>query len=340
MTEGSIASFSPQAASAALAQFSALRVLVIGDLFMDEYIEGEMYEISKEGPIPVIRRESSTQAAGAAGNLAASLRNLGAAVTVIGIIGAGARGRTLLSQLEAKGIDTKGIIATAELPTFTYTKIRARVENAPSREVLRLDVLPSLPLSPALEGEVLEKARSLAVRADGIIVLDQIRHLITPALLDELPSLARACGALLHGSSRDHIGDFHDFDLITPNDREARGAAGGGASDAGSLGQRLKERGRHRQILLTLGAEGMALFPASGPMLRLPSYAEEVVDVTGAGDAVSATAMLGNILGWSLPQVAWTASQAAAIAISKVGTHHVSREELAAWIEGRAAATG
>jgi bifunctional ADP-heptose synthase (sugar kinase/adenylyltransferase) len=101
-----------------------------------------------------------------------------------------------------------------------------------------------------------------------------------------------------------------------------------------ALGRALQRLGRHKKVLLTLGAEGMACFPPRGPVERLPTYATEVVDVTGAGDAVSSVAVLGNILGWDLGSVAWAASQAAAIAIAHVGTHHVSRRELEERIGG------
>jgi len=305
-----------------------LKVLVVGDLFLDEYIETEMFEISKEGPMPVLRFESKAQAAGAAGNLASTIRGLGAQVSLVALVGQDPNGRVLLERLGAKGIRTTGILEDPEQPSLTYTKFRARVPNTPSREIYRMDVLPSGPLGPEREKRVLAALEREARRADAIVVLDQIDHLITGPILKEVPRLARKLGIPCQGSSRTRIGLFRRFDLITPNDAEALGAVGGSRRDVRSLGERLRKLGRHRQVILTLGPDGMALFPRRGPMVRLPTFAREVVDVTGAGDSVSAVAALGNILGWDLASIGWAASCAAAVVISKVGTYHLGAADL------------
>ena len=315
---------------AGIAAFQDKKVLVVGDFFLDEYVEGEMFDISKEGPIPVIRLESKIQTAGAAGNLASSIRQLGAQVKVVGVIGEDLNGQTLVEKLEKNGVDCRLLIRD-DKPTLSYTKIRARVESSPSTEVLRLDVLPSGPLPAALEDRLIKSCEQAGSDTAGIIVLDQIRHVITRRFLDALPKIANSRNIFLHGSSREHIGDFHDFDLIIPNDVEARNALGHGSTERltlEDLGEELKKKGRHRQALVTLGPEGMALFPRDEPMQKIPTFARDVVDVTGAGDAVASTAILGNLLGWHLTTVAWMASQSAAIAVAKVGTHHVTREEL------------
>jgi rfaE bifunctional protein kinase chain/domain len=309
--------------------FRRLRVLVVGDLFLDEYVEGEMYEVSKEGPIPVVRVESRTRTPGAAGNLAASIRNLGARVSIVGIAGRDQNGKDLLASLRRLGVRTEGVVVDPGSPTLTYSKLRARVESTPSREILRVDILPGGPLSPRLEKAVIAAVKRVSAGAHGIIVLDQIHHLISPRVLGEIRRIARARRALLHGSSRDHIAGFRGFDLITPNDREAEGAVGGSAGTPDRLARTLASEGKHRKVLLTLGELGMAALDESGIVKRFPTYARSVVDVTGAGDAVSSVALLGNILRWDIATVAWSASQAAAIAVEHVGTHHVSHAELA-----------
>src|SRR5438093_3913873 len=103
-------------------RFRGLRVLVVGDLFLDEYVETEMFEVSKEGPIPVLRFESQTQIAGAAGNLASTIRGLGAEVSVVGLVGRDPHGDVLLGALRRKGIRTAGVLADREQATLTYTK--------------------------------------------------------------------------------------------------------------------------------------------------------------------------------------------------------------------------
>src|SRR5687768_5752452 len=103
--------YSPSEILDSIRRFGDIRVLVVGDLFLDEYIEGEMIEISKEGPMPVIRVDSRTRTPGAAGNLASSIRNLGARVAVVGIVGKDPNSSDLLAALREKGIRTDGVIA-------------------------------------------------------------------------------------------------------------------------------------------------------------------------------------------------------------------------------------
>lgn len=310
-------------------RFQKLRVLVVGDVFLDEYVESEMFEVSKEGPMPVLRFESKAQLAGAAGNLASTVRGLGAQVSVVGLVGRDANGRVLIDQLRKKGLRTQGILQDPKQATLTYTKIRARVASSPSQEILRIDVLPDGPLGEAREKEVLQAIEREIRGSSGVVVLDQIHHLITPRILHEVPRMARAWKIPIQGSSRDHIADFRGFDLITPNEREALGAVGGRRDDFRGLGLRLRRRGRHRQVVLTLGPDGMALFPERGGMVRLPTLARKVVDVTGAGDSVSAVAVLGNILGWDLETIGYTASCAAAVVVARVGTYHLDADDLA-----------
>ena len=320
-----------QELSAELGAFPKLRVLVLGDLFLDEYLEGEMFEISREGPIPVVKLASRVRTAGAAGNLACSLKNLGAQVSVLSLVGEDPAGEELLRQLEKKNIGTESIIRLPSKPTLTYTKIRARVANAPSREILRLDVLPEEPIDNSLEDRVLSVLGAVASKLDAIIVLDQVHHLVTRRILDELPAIAAAHKLFLQGSSRERLAEFHDFNLVIPNDQEAREALGipGEKLPAGELAGELKQQGGHREILLTLGPDGMAALGENREeAILLPSLAGEVVDVTGAGDAVSSAVLLGRLAGWDLHSAASVASHCASIAISRAGTHHVTLQEL------------
>lgn len=314
-------------------RFRKLRVLVVGDLFLDEYVETHMQEISREGPIPVLVHRSTVQTAGAAGNLASSITGLGARVSLAAVVGDDARGEVLRTQLGEKGIQASGVVVDPTHPTLTYTKIRSRVENSPSQELFRIDVLPERLLTEKVESQLLKKIETRLDRVDGVILLDQIHQLVAGRILREVPRRARQKGVFVQGSSRDHIGDFRSFDLITPNDREATEALGGKRRSVKQLGEELRRQGRHREVLLTRGAEGMNLFSRSHSGTRVPTRAREVVDVTGAGDSVSSVALLGRLSGWDLETVARVSSLAAAIVISHVGTHHLGAAELIEAIE-------
>jgi D-beta-D-heptose 7-phosphate kinase/D-beta-D-heptose 1-phosphate adenosyltransferase len=320
-----------QELSATLGAFPKLRVLVLGDLLLDEYLEGEMFEISREGPIPVVKLASRVRTAGAAGNLACSLKNLGAEVSLVSIVGEDSAGEELTTQLEEKNIGTDAIIRLSSKPTLTYTKIRAGVANAPAREILRLDVLPDEPIDSSIEDRVLSVLGEKAGEVDAIIVLDQVHHLVTGRILDELPAIAASHNLFLQGSSRERLEEFHDFSLVIPNDQEAREALGNPGQEIppGELAGKLKQQGSHREVLLTLGPGGMAALGENcEEAVLLPSLAGEVVDVTGAGDAVSSAVLLGRLAGWDLHSAAAVASHCASVAISRTGTHHVTLEEL------------
>jgi D-beta-D-heptose 7-phosphate kinase/D-beta-D-heptose 1-phosphate adenosyltransferase len=322
---------SPVQLGASLDDFSSLHVLVLGDLFLDIYLEGQMFEISKEGPIPVVRLDSRVGTPGAAGNLACSLKNLGASVSLVSLVGEDTAGDDLLSQMGEKGIDTSPIIRQPSKPTLTYTKIRARVESAPSREILRMDVLPDAPIDSSIEDRVLASIEERVAELDGIIVLDQVDHLVTKRILGRLTAMATEHNIFLQGSSRERLAEFQNFDLVIPNDQEALGAiqkTSGELSHVELAGQ-LRQLGSHDEVLLTLGPGGMAaLGRDQAEAVLLPTHAREILDVTGAGDAVSSTVLLGRLSGWDLHSAAWAASRCASIVIGRVGTHHVSLQEL------------
>ncbi len=311
-----------------ITKFNKLKVLVVGDLFLDEYIETEMQEISREGPFPVLVYRSMTQLAGAAGNLASSISGLGAKVSIACVVGDDARGKILKEQLTQKGIQNSACLTDPDHPTLTYSKIRSRVENSPSQEIFRIDVLPQRMLPAKIEEELIKKIDRQLDRVQGVILLDQIHQLVAGKLLREIPKLARKKKVFIQGSSRDYIRDFKGFDLITPNDREASEALMGKVKGIKKIGEAIKKHGRHKKVLLTLGSDGMALFESRRPMSRIPTFATEVVDVTGAGDSVSSVALLGSLSGWDFETVAKISSIAAATVISKVGTHHLGAEEL------------
>lgn len=321
----------PQTLLELLERIAGKRVLVIGDLYLDEYIHGRMEEISKEGPIPVIHADRHTANPGAAGNTACGLAALGAEVWVVGTVGDDRNARLLLDLFKQRGVHTGGVVTAATAPTNTYTKISAGALHTPRQEVLRVDTPRPAPIAGPVERSVLDHLRQLVTQVEAVVVVDQVGGVVTPAVLELAADLARAAGKLLVGDSRERASTFRSFDLILPNDEEASIAAGLPIVDETTLlaaGRRLCEEHRNNLVIITRGKYGMTVFERGGAVTDVPTYAQEVFDVCGAGDTVTATCTLALLAGATPVQAAMLGNYAAGVAVSKPGTVTVSPQEI------------
>jgi len=323
----------------AMDAFSDKKVLVIGDLYLDEYIWGDMAEISKEGPIPVIHIKTRTYNPGAAGNTACGLSALGATTYVAGVIGYDANAKIMMEEFRSRGISTDGVMVDDRVPTNTYTKITAGGFHSPRQEVLRVDTERPRYIDRETEDEILGYVKKIVSGIDAIVVVDQVAGVATPRLLKEVVEIARANSRerpLMVGDSREQARELRGFDLILPNDYEASLATGIKIVDEEGLveaGLRLLREGNNRNVIITRGKHGMSVFEEDGTTTHLPTFAQEVFDVTGAGDTATATATLGLLAGLSVTDAARLANYAAGVAVSKMGTATVSREEIRKTIE-------
>ncbi|MGQ9630505.1 MAG: PfkB family carbohydrate kinase [bacterium] len=320
-------------------RFDGKRVLVLGDLYLDEYIWGDMEEISKEGPIPVIRIRSRTFSPGAAGNTACGLRALGGEVWVVGSVGDDERGRILIDEFSKRGIDTEGILVDSRAPTNTHTKIGAGGTHSPLQGILRVDTERPKYVDPDAEADILRRAEYIAQGADAIVVVDQVAGVVTPRILKEVVEIARRCGCLAVGDPRENAREMRGFDLILPNDREATIATGLRITDEDSLirvGRHLLGLG-NRNVIITRGEKGMSVFTGDGRISHIPAFALEVFDVAGAGDTVTAVATMALLAGADAISAAELANYAAAIAVSRAGTVSVTRDEIRDFIRRREA---
>jgi len=321
----------PQALREILDSFPGKRVLVVGDLYLDEYINGRMEEISREGPVPVIHMDSCTRNPGAAGNTACGMAALGARVWAVGVLGLDANGDLLRQELVRRGVETAGLVTDGAIPTNTYTKISAGATHTPRQEVLRVDTPRPSAIVGDIEREVLDSISLLAPRVQAIVVVDQANGVVTPAVLALVTRLAREHHLLLVGDSRERASSFRGFDLILPNDEEAAAAAGLAITDEATLrevGRRLCLEHGNRLVIITRGKHGMSIFDQEGNVSDVPTYAQEAFDVTGAGDTVTATCTLALLAGASAMQAAMLGNYAAGVAVALPGTVTVTPEQI------------
>lgn len=316
-------------------EFAGKRIVVLGDVMLDEFIWGRVRRISPEAPVPVVEVDRQTLALGGAGNVVSNLTALGAAAVPIGVIGDDPDADRLRGAFAELAVSTGRLVVDAARPTTVKTRIIAH-----NQQVVRADRESRAPISAAIEDLVAEGFRGEIEAADAIVVSDYGKGLLTPGLLAQALSAARERGLMvcLDPKMRS-FAHYQPLTVITPNHQEASAASGISIEDEQSLaeaGRKLLDSIDIRAVLITRGEEGMALFTNGGPdgaeVTYIPTVAREVYDVTGAGDTVIATLALALASGASLEEAAILANHAAGVVVGKVGTASVTRDELLATI--------
>ena len=323
-----------------LQAFRSLRIVVIGDVMLDHYIWGEVTRISPEAPVPVIHVMRESHTAGGAANVALNLAALGAKAALIGTIGEDEAGRNLVAMLAAAGVDVSGCGVDPAAPTIVKTRVIARtqqlcrIDREAARHAYALDA------SAAIEG-LLDVA---VAGADAIILSDYAKGVVTQALIDRLLPLAAARGVLVAVDPKPARQlDFRGVGLLTPNRHEALAMAGlpepglGETYPLEEICQRIHERHAPRLLVITLGADGMAVCREGKVEAVLTTAAREVFDVSGAGDTVIATLTAALAAGASAVAAARLANLAAGVVVSHMGTVTATPEELLALPEPEAA---
>jgi rfaE bifunctional protein kinase chain/domain len=314
-----------------IARFPGRRVLVVGDLMLDQYVRGAVGRISPEAPVPVVRVTGESSIPGGAGNVVNNLASLGANVSVIGVIGADDAGSRLMEQFRGRGVDVSGV--RVDLERQTTQKCRVIAER---QQVVRFDRESAGPLSHLTEARLLESLDLALPRADAVILSDYGKGVINPRVLARAITLARRRGLPVTVDPKpEHFRLYKGVTCVTPNTSEAwacmRRDAKAGPGELDLLGRDILKVLRSRSVLITRGPDGMSLFEhaAKGRITHIPTQAREVFDVSGAGDTVISTLTLALAAGASLRRAAALANHAAGIVVAKLGTATTDVKELA-----------
>jgi D-beta-D-heptose 7-phosphate kinase/D-beta-D-heptose 1-phosphate adenosyltransferase len=308
-------------------KFEGCRILVMGDLMIDEYLWGRVERISPEAPVQVVSVEKDSMTLGGAGNVVSNLVDLGARVTVAGVIGAGADGDTLLSMLKARHVNTDGLVRDSNRPTTKKTRIIGGHQH-----VLRIDRETDQRISEPHADRLITFVRERIHDHDLVLLSDYGKGVFPDALLGRLMETAKQEQKTIIVDPKGL--DFKKYagaTAITPNKREASLAAGIEIVDEASLvaaGEKLLHEIPVEKLLMTCGNEGMVLFAQGEKPYRVTAEARQVFDVSGAGDTVLSVLGLGLASGGSFKEAATLANVAAGIVVGKVGTATVSAEEL------------
>lgn len=320
----------PERAEALVHRFAARRLLVLGDLMLDEYLWGKARRISPEAPVPVVEIEHESFRLGGAGNVASNLVALGARPLLVAVTGADAAAERVRALL-ADGSLEADLLTDVTRPTTVKTRILAQ-----HQQVVRADRESRTPLSEALTRRLLAIVRDRLESVEGVIISDYEKGTITPSLLEALlPELReRQLPVFLDPKVR-NFPYYRPVTWIKPNQREAEAVTRREITDEVSLleaGRELQRLVDSEYVLLTRGEHGMSLFSREGFVQHIPTVAREVYDVTGAGDTVMAALSLSVVAGADPVEAAQLANYAASVVIAKLGTAVVTRQELLAAI--------
>ncbi len=310
-------------------------VAVIGDFCLDEYILGKANSLSPEAPVPRVIIDSKTYIPGAAGNVASSIRALGATTAAFGVIGNDISGKILVQELGKRDVNTSGMVIV-ERYTPTYSRIVAG-----RQQLVRFDLENENEIDQKLIEKIFQKMETVIKDSDAVIFADydEIGHgLARPNLIENLAQSSIKYNKILAGISRKRLYHLRNFTLLVPNEREACQSAGLELKTeeyTEAVGRALVQ-GLNSNVAITRGEKGVVVFAKNGKATHnLPSFAKKVVDVTGAGDVLTSAMVLSLSSGASLYEAAHIGSYAAAVAVGKEGTATVTTKEIMELANGK-----
>jgi D-beta-D-heptose 7-phosphate kinase / D-beta-D-heptose 1-phosphate adenosyltransferase len=312
-----------------LARFDSQTILVLGDVFIDEYLNGDCSRLSPEAPVPILKVDAlkTRRVLGGAANTAANIASLGGKAVLIGLIGEDAHGREFQELTVAAGIEFLPV--RDGRPTIKKTRLVGQ-----RQQLLRLDYEETHSISSGTEKSILSVFRQYLAGAEMVVLSDYAKGFFTEALCQTIIREAHTVGKrVLIDPRPGHSAFYKDCDYLTPNWKESLGLLGQTELKAddtriAETGEALRDKLR-AHILLTLGSKGMAFFDKdSRRHFTFPTQAREVFDVSGAGDTVVAAFALARAAGADHEDAARLANRAAGVVVGKLGTAVVSREEI------------
>jgi len=311
-------------------RFPEARILVLGDIIMDEYIWGNVTRISPEAPVPVVDVEQETKMLGGAANVIRNMATLGAKPVLCGVVGDDSTGEEILSALTHMGLKTDGVISEIGRPTSIKTRIVAH-----NQQVVRFDRESRADVRPQSVQKLLTYIADHLDTFDAIVISDYGKGLISGHLMMGMRDLCSSrLGRKIITTVDPKTGNFEYYkgvDVITPNHHEAGVYCGFriiGEEALNRAGRKMVEDLECRSVLITQGKEGMTLFERTGEITHIPTVAKKVFDVTGAGDTVIGTISLSLAAGLDLKSAAILSNFAAGIVVGEVGTSAVRAEDL------------
>ncbi len=312
------------------------RILILGDVGLDEYIMGEVRRISPEAPVPILEVENEDLRLGLAANVAQNVVSLGGKVSLISVVGEDAGADRLKDLFKKAQVSWEHMISDSQRPTTRKTRVMAQHHH-----LVRVDYELKKYLSPSTEAKVLKVFEKELHNADAIILQDYAKGMLSAHLVKQIFVLAHKNGKkVFTDPHRNNAGEFYQgTDLIKPNYVEAVSLSGlhfdelrENPNQVYEVGRALQKKTGASEIVLTRGKDGMTIF-SKEKITEVPTFARKVFDVTGAGDTVIAALSLALAAQWSLVDACRLANFAAGVVVGKVGCVPCELDELKTYIQ-------
>lgn len=319
----------PEALVKRLPSFSGVKVLIVGDIMLDEYLIGDAARISPEAPVPVVLVEEERFMLGGAGNVARNISALGGSPVLVSACGDGAGSARLRDILSGSGLEAR-LVPLKGRPAATKTRVMAR-----GQQLVRIDREDASPYGEDEVAAVLALIEEHWRDSPVLVISDYNKGLVSPAFMAGLARLREKSPRSPKILVDPKTGNFHLYrgmDLLTPNTQETGEGAGlpvRNSEEIIAAGRAIIEKLGCKELLTTLGSKGMALFNGPGEVLHIPTVARKVFDVSGAGDTVIASLALGLAAGLGLLEACIIANFAAGNVVAEVGAAVTTQEKVA-----------
>ncbi len=318
--------------TAYLPLFESKKVLVVGDLYLDEYIVGRPSRISREAPVAVLEFREQRNVPGGATAPACNICALGGQAYMLGVVGDDQAGRELYELLEARKVDVAGLVIDPSRPTTTKTRIVAEAEHIFPQQVARVDRLDRTPIAGEVEQKAIDYINLVAPYVDAILFSDYKAGVVNARLIEAGLKAARQSDKLVTVDSQGGLDKFKGCTLVKCNDAEAENYLRRELHTNADFEQALRDLQTElgaKMVVLTRGGDGMSGLDSDGNLYHLPAFnRSEVFDVTGAGDTVISLLTLGLVAGASLLEATQLANAAAGVVIRKQGNVTIQLNEL------------
>ncbi len=319
-----------------LKDFSRVRLAVIGDVLLDEYLRGDALRISPEAPVPVVHVQGEAIVLGGAGNVVRNVVSLEAGCEFSSVVGNDSDGDRVISLLEELGVDAGGVVRAEGRPTTRKTRVVAR-----GQQIVRVDRETREPISKPVLTQMLARLPERLRASDAAVLEDYGKGLLVPAAIRKIIACCTSANVPVSVDPKSKLRPFKGAALLKPNLREAEHLTGVSASEKGGLDRIAKKlRGAvgNADLVITRGGSGMSLFVPGESRCDVATSNQEVFDVQGAGDTTIAVLALARAAGATLIEAAVLANAAAGVVVEKIGTATASRDEMAARLPAALAA--
>ncbi len=308
-------------------KFRNKKIAIVGDMMLDVYFKGDVKRISPEAPVPVIEVENEFFRFGGAANCALNIQSLGGIPLPIGVIGYDTNGSVFTSLLEEHKIDQTGILIDDERPTTTKTRV-----ISDSQHIVRIDKEQKNYINTKLQKKIFDFIKKIIKDLDGIILQDYNKGVLTPYLIKKIISLANKNNILITVDPKfNNFSLYKNVTVFKPNRKEAEDVLGikiKKDDDISKAGKLLVKKLKAKNVLITLGEGGVAVFQNNGIEKRLPTKARKVADVSGAGDTVISTLTMALAAGADILQASYLANYAGGLVCEEVGIVPIEIDKL------------